>query len=265
MDDARGTNLVAASLAACALTLSGVTPTPAAAAPSQKAGTAASEVRSVYRDAAGVTHIKEWLPAPGVSTTDLYKRLQQKGEQHLVAPSTLAAPNRLSPNDLSCDINGANALEYRCSNFIHWSGTHPLVHILDHTGPQWPVYSAASVWNQSTALDVGYGWYTNGCPGFAHCFPAWDADYGDTGWAGWYSLNYDGYSQIIDNTVYIQLNDHYSYTSGELMQDACHEIGHTLGIDENFYLTSCVYRQVETDASRYPAAGDYSVLTEIYG
>jgi hypothetical protein len=151
--------LVAASLAACALTLGGVTPSPAAAAPSEKAGTAAADdVRSVYTDAAGKTHVTEWTPAPGVSTADLFKRLQQKGEQHLIAPSTLLSPN------IECDFNGANAVDYRCVNFVHWSGTHPWVHILDHTGAQWPVYSSVSIWNQSTALDTGYGWYTGGCP-----------------------------------------------------------------------------------------------------
>lgn len=239
--------LVAASLAAGALTLAGVTPTPAAAAPSQKAGSAAdNDVRSAYTDAAGMRHVTEWTPAPGVSAADLYKRLKQKGEQHLIPPSTLASPNVISPNDgppsYGCNINGANAYDYRCSNFVHWSGTHPWVHILDHTGPQWPVYSASQIWNQSTALDVGYGWYTNGCPSGAHCPNAYDANYGNTGWAGQESLVYDQNSGLIyEGTAWMELNDYYSYTSSELQQDACHEIGHMLALDHNFF--SCAGRR----------------------
>lgn len=47
-------------------------------------------------------------------------------------------------------------------------------------------------------------------------------------------------------------------------RDACHEIGDTLGLDHNFYKTSCLYGTITTDSSRYPAAGDYSILEEIY-
>jgi hypothetical protein len=38
--------------------------TPADAAPIADVGTATADVRSSYRDAAGITHVVEWMPAP---------------------------------------------------------------------------------------------------------------------------------------------------------------------------------------------------------
>jgi predicted Zn-dependent protease len=61
-----------------------------------------------------------------------------------------------------------------------------------------------------------------------------------------------------------QLNDYYAYTTSELQQDACHETGHALGMGHNYYKTSCMYGSIAPDASRYPAAGDYTILTQVY-
>jgi hypothetical protein len=104
-----------------------------------------------------------------VTAADLYRSLKEAGTPNLVDPGSALTIQPNDPHPLDCDVNGARALEERCSNRIHWPGSHPVVYFMDHTGPQWPVYSAASVWNQSTAMDVGYRWYTNPCPSGASC------------------------------------------------------------------------------------------------
>jgi predicted Zn-dependent protease len=85
----------------------------------------------------------------------------------------------------------------------------------------------------------------------AHCPNAYDANYGATGWAGTESLVYDSNSGLIyEGTAWMKFNDYYAYTSSELQQNTCHEIGHVLGLDHNFYKTSCLYYAITTDSSR---------------
>jgi predicted Zn-dependent protease len=75
---------------------------------------------------------------------------------------------------------------------------------------------------------------------------------------------YFGNGQFVDGSVMLEFNDYYSYTSSELQQMTCHEMGHAIGLDHNFYKTSCLYYAVDPGASRYPANVDYSLLVTIY-
>lgn len=215
----------------------------------------------------GTTTVTEWTPAPDFSPQELYRRLRAQGTPGLADPgATDDASAQLSATEADCSIQGSYALQQRCgTNRIHWTGSHPVVYFLDHTSSQWPVYSAASVWNQSTSIDVGYRWYTNGCPGGAHCVHVYDAYYGATGWTGATSYTYNTNTlAFVEGSVVSKFNDTYSYSSKELQQTACHELGHALALGHNLYTSSCLYFETTDSASRYPADGDFSMLASIY-
>jgi hypothetical protein len=136
--------------------------------------------------------------------------------------------------------------------------------MIDHTGSQWPVYSAAAVWNESVAMNVGYRWYTNGCPN-SNCVDFWDKDYGNTGWVGeTFSSYYTGSDLFVTGSVHVDLNDYYSLTGSQLQTAVCHEMGHSIGMDHNDYTSSCLYFQDDTYVSRYPNSDDFQMLADIY-
>lgn len=207
-----------------------------------------------------------WTPAPGVSPQELRAKLSARGVTGIVDES--ASDHPFAAEEVDCSIEGAYALQRLCGiNQIHWSGSHPVVYFIDSTSDSWPAYSAAFVWNYSTALDVGYRWWTQGCPG-SHCVNIGDYDYGPTGWSGntSYSFNVSTREFLDDGSVWISLNDYYTYNEDGFMQTACHEMGHALGLAHNTYLAggSCLWYQTLNSGHRNPASGDYQVLEQIY-
>jgi hypothetical protein len=240
------------------------------AAPASAAGPGGvsgdDHVRSVHKNGNGTVSVSIWDAAPGVSAAALFADLRKHGVADLIDPATEA--NKVQAAEVDCPIQNAYALERLCGiQRIHWSGTHPVVYYIDHTGPQWPVYSAVSVWNQSTAMDVGYRSSGSGCPSSSsHCVQVYNADYGATKWTGRTTYQYNPTSRLfLDLSVMVQFNDYYSYNSAGLQQTACHELGHGLGLGHNLGTNSCLYFQLtNTQSTRYPATGDYLMLESIY-
>jgi hypothetical protein len=211
--------------------------------------------------------VTTWTPAPGYTAEGLYLALKSHGTVGLIDPAGTNGPKvaPLEPGD--CGFNGAYAEQDRCpGNRLYWQclNCHPTVYMIDHTGPQWPVYQAAVVWDESTVMNVGYRWYTNGCPN-SNCVDFWDADYGDTGWDGKTFFSYNTSTRrFISSGFHVDLNDHYSLNATQLQATACHEMGHAIGMDHNVYTTSCLYWQINTSVSNTPDSDDFSMLSQIY-
>jgi hypothetical protein len=223
-------------------------------------GVHGQEVRAVRQNGDGTTTYTIWTAADGVTSAQLFAKLQAKGERGLINPAAIV------PNDPpDCDINGAYALYRRCGiNRLHWAGSHPKIYFTDYTGSAWPVLAAASVWNQATALDALYHWQS--CPG-ANCAYVSDYNYGDTGWVGSTHVTTTG---VIINVAGISLNDHRGpgyMPAGDThwhRETACHEEGHALGLDHNLFLSSCLYSLHSPGRSTTPSSADYQMLLSIY-
>jgi hypothetical protein len=263
--NARLRNTLAAILTALGTAVSFAAAAPAAAAPS--ADSPYPDVVSIV-ESDGLVSITYYTPAPGVSVDALYKRLATAGTPGLVNPAD--APTLLSPDPgggSGCgNSGGANAFANRCpGNRFHWSGSHPAVYFLDHTGANWPVTTAVEVWNSSTVIDSWYRWYTQGCPNTS-CVHVYNANYGNTGWTGLTTISYNPSTLEIANGVPVKLNDYYGYNSDGYRQNACHELGHALGLGHNqlFSSGSCMYYQIVNNGKVAPSSGDYQMLNEIY-
>lgn len=225
-----------------------------------------SSVYAVTRLANGNYAGVVYDPAPGVTSAQLYQRLQAHGVKGLLDPSTTARPNLVSPNDANaCTWGTAGTIE--CPP-LHWANNgygHPQVYFVDHTASQWPVTLSAYEWNIAQGIDSTYVWAN--CPGYSgiHCVNLYDANYGGTGWAGITYYSWDGNRNLIDGSVYIQFNDYYSYNAAGYRQDTCHEMGHALGLAHNSSTGSCLYYQIlNSDSARYPNGDDFSMLANLY-
>jgi hypothetical protein len=230
----------------------------APAAPSAHVHAVVSELRSMVYHPDGTATMTTWSLAPGVDAEQVYTNLKAQGAEGLVSPT---ASGSVGINEVDCSIQGAYAWGRRCGiNQYHWSGTHPAVYFIDHTSAAWPVYEAVVKWNESTALDSGYRWYTNGCPN-THCVQVYNANYGNNGWVGSTSISLSG-TTITAATIL--LNDYYPNTAKWHRETSCHEEGHALGLDHNLFESSCLYYTHTTNRSQYPGPGDWQVLHQIY-
>ena len=219
-----------------------------------------SEVRAHRVNADGTITEDIWDAAPGVSAKQLYQTLAAEKVQGLIDPD--AAAVQVVPGD--CGIQGAYALERRCgSDRLHWgNGPHPVVMFIDYTSAAWPVYDSVVKWNQSTALDSGYRWYTKGCNS-VNCAYVHNGSYGANGWNGHTSVNHSGLDPRVILSAYIQLNDSYGLSTTEHRMVTCHELGHALGLDHNDYTSSCLFWYAQAGTT-VPNTGDFLMLDSIY-
>lgn len=226
-------------------------------------------VRSVTTGSDGITRVVEYTPAQGVDAGALYTTLKAAGVSGLVRPRAEA----VSAGCSYAHLGGARTL---CP-ILHWANngyTRPQVYFADHTSGNWPVQSTTRNWNNSQRLDTHY---VSTCPSGVHCVNMWSDNYGNTCWQGISSWSYDGNRNFIDGSVSIWLNEfngrggcgnrtiNYAKSAAGYQQDACHEQGHTLGLDHNADWHSCLYADIiNSYYSVYPDADDYSLLNWIY-
>jgi hypothetical protein len=238
-----------------------VAPAPAQAAP--KAPVDQGEVVAIVQNPDGTGHMSFWSAPAGMTARSLYARLKAEGVPGLIDP---AATSGVASEPVDCPINGAYALGRRCGiNRLHWPGSHPRVNFVDFTSSAWPVTTTVGVWNQSSAIDSIYHWYsTYGC--LSNCVYVYNGDYGATGWVGHSNVYWTG-TTITSATI--QLNDHCAagYICGDVKwhrETTCHEEGHALGLDHNLFESSCIYVFHTANRSTTPAGGDYQMLDSIY-
>ncbi|MEO7061991.1 MAG: matrixin family metalloprotease [Lapillicoccus sp.] len=234
--------------------------------------TAKREVRAQYMSADGITHATVFDVADGYTADQAYILLKGQGVKGLQNPSqqgvTPKAPQGVMPSSTPpegspCSYGTAHSIQ--CPPVKVWARngyTNPQIYYWDHTGSRWPVGTAITKWNQSPNIHVA--WAPGGCPGGSayHCVDVTEAHNGANGTYGYTSWQWTTNSNpdyFINGTVNIQFNDDM-YTNN--LTIACHEIGHSFGMDHNDSSSSCMYSAGNLGASA-PNSADYSLITAV--
>lgn len=231
-------------------------------------GSTQREVRAQYTSNDGVTHATVYDVADGYTADQAYTLLKAQGVKGLQDPSQKAptpnqgvTPNSTPPEGSTCSYGTAHSIQ--CPPTKKWARngyTNPQIYYYDHTGSRWPVGTAISTWNQSPNIHVA--WSPSGCPSNLayHCVDVSEAHNGANGTYGYTSWQWDPASGYFYNgTVNIQFNDDM-YTNN--LTIACHEIGHSFGMDHNDSTSSCMY-SVGNLGSSSPSSSDYSLITAV--
>ncbi len=202
-----------------------------------------------------------YQPAPGVSDTQLYQKLKERGVSGLVDP---AAGDTVGTRDVNTCAWGS-ATTAACPQ-IHWTRngySHPQVYFVDHSGDAWPVTAAVPVWNRAQGVDSWYRWAN--CPGKrgTHCVHVWSDDYGDIGWVGLTNIVWNSNRDLVDGDVYVLLNDYYSYLgANRRRKSTCHELGHALGMGHNSSANSCLIQGAYEPL--WPNGDDFALIHDVY-
>lgn len=151
----------------------------------------------------------------------------------------------------------------------HWADADPsyprgYVYWVDQTGPSWPVYSSAIDWDQETRLDAVYVSSAGACP--SHCVSVSEADLdaGCTGRLGVMSpaVNSDGH--LNGNTTVQVDRQCSSRNAADRRELVCHELGHSLGLDDRASTAVTCMRQGNMIGRQFPDQHDYDVLHSKY-
>jgi hypothetical protein len=166
---------------------------------------------------------------------------------------------------------------------VHWSDgsrSQAWVTIVDHTGPNWPVYAPAIDWDNAGHINVTY--YSNSCNGNDHCVGVNNFDFNqncrDRGGNTINVWSHSGQAHMTGDT-HIDLNQRCADNVGEQYTDSnrkvitCHEEGHAIGSLANAvnasYRDTCMAATGgnfdQSDASRTGQQHDFVMLDdEIY-
>ncbi len=239
------------------------------------------EVYSVSLNADGSGSATAYNAVAGVTSRQLYAELKARGVGGLRAPSAGAA---LSPATLTSCRYGTASL-FRCAgdanatHQIHWANNgyaHPQVYFVDTTTARWPVSASTAVWNQAHGIDSRYVWARCPTTGGVHCVVVSDADYGSSCWQGLTRVSWDSRYNL--TFAGIELNDYagsgscgghavsYAKNSARYRQDACHELGHALGMGHNSAAAgSCLYGTIINSANDLvPSGQDLALIAGLY-
>lgn len=157
------------------------------------------------------------------------------------------------------------ALATHSWNGYHWKRYDTAVaqvYVTDHTGTRWPVNAAANKWNESARL--GVYWVAPGnCP--MNCAHTWEGNYGASGWYGLTTIDLiAGTKHFKSGHVKVQFNNYYATTSDQRRSIACHELGHVIGLWEEYTrTTSCMWHDSQY-FPLYPHSHDYDMLWATY-
>jgi len=158
-------------------------------------------------------------------------------------------------------------------SWVHWSdgagGGPGYVTLVDYTGDQWPVYSAAIEWDRPDPLNVIY---RNGsCGGFGHCVAVRAEQFalacGER--AGQTILIRDGNHLSAD--THVRLNTRCNDRADrEQRVITCHEEGHVMGLGEqpeSLEGDTCMGAQAGElgQATDKPGPHDFGAIRNIYG
>jgi hypothetical protein len=228
-------------------------------------GTPQDQVLSRRTTADGQVEVTLFTPPPGLSNARLAADLRRQGVPNveIMAAETTSADGEMS-------ITAAGDCSYGTARTIdcpppHWTNNgfaDPQVYFNDHSGANWPVDAAVYTWNQAVGIDSYYRW--NGCgPAGTHCVQVYSGNYGATGWAGRTIVTWSVTTNRISGAR-VELNDHYQYNADGLRQNACHELGHALGLGHNVQDYSCLWFQIKNSAHRVPDSDDFNMLASVY-
>lgn len=158
---------------------------------------------------------------------------------------------------------GTHAMGY------HWRDRDPAhprgyVYWVDNTGAEWPVYSSAVTWDQAPGLDALYTTSGASCP--SHCVPVneHDLDAGCTGRLGVFSPDVTASNHLTSDS-WIRIDrqcDSRNYADRREL--VCHEMGHSIGLDDRPETAPSCMRQGDMVGEQYPADHDWEALGNIY-
>ncbi|GAA2329762.1 hypothetical protein [Dactylosporangium salmoneum] len=259
--------LSVAGVLVVAAVLAGGTPADAAAAPATAAPAAVVDAEDVITEVKlpdGATEVTIHVPAPGVTTDQLYQKLKAKGTPGLKAPAPAPKSLAASPPDDLCNLN--YSATWSCPP-VHWARNgfgHPQVYFVDYTGSSYPVSQVVPVWDQAHGVDSHY---THSCPTTAgvHCVQVSENNYGANGEFGSTSMRFDSNYVFFDGLVNITLNNYYANYSAALRKKfTCHETGHALGMGHNTAVStqSCMIQGEYEFPS--PNSSDFTLLARVY-
>lgn len=154
---------------------------------------------------------------------------------------------------------------------LHWADNDPsyprgYVYWVDLTGPEWPVYASSIEWDKAGSLDAVYVSSEASCP--SHCVTVDDVSVGTagscTGTIGATTRYWNSVAHLTTSTN-VKLDDDCAGASYDLRRtDACHELGHSLGMGEQYVGTeSCMHSPYE-GPKKLPSQHDYDAIAAHY-
>lgn len=152
----------------------------------------------------------------------------------------------------------------------HWNKNYPTAtavaqaYFVDHTGPNWPVYTAVLKWDSRPNYYRPYYREPGTCNGsLLHCIPVRAGNYGSTGWLGQTRWTQGTNNHIQHDSMDVRFNNYYSLTANQRESVACHEFGHAAGpLKEGNSTNSCMY-----DGNQFPlnpSGHDFDVIVNRY-
>jgi len=156
-------------------------------------------------------------------------------------------------------------------NRLHWGDNEPnfprgYMYWHDKTGAAWPVYASAVEWDKETRLDAVYVSGANSCTSF-RCVPVTETDFNNTGCAApWGYANWTYNSSGHFTSAQMQVDRQCdSRTAADRRELVCHEMGHTIGLDERSSTADTCMRTGNMIGKQYPDPHDFEVLHYSYG
>ncbi|MCX6394986.1 MAG: hypothetical protein NTV23_00690 [Propionibacteriales bacterium] len=156
---------------------------------------------------------------------------------------------------------------------LHWADNDPshprgYVYWVDNTGSEWPVYSSAIAWDQASRLDAVYVSSESACPNTGHCVSVSETTIGDSACGPTLGqTNQVAYVATghLTTSTWVHVDTACSDASAEKRRTiVCHELGHSIGLDEQTVGTSSCMRSPYIGPWTAPSAHDFDAIASTY-
>jgi hypothetical protein len=157
---------------------------------------------------------------------------------------------------------------------LHWSDNDPsyprgYIYWVDNTGAEWPVYSSAVEWDKAGRLDAVYTSSEAACPNTGHCVSVNETALGAAGCTGALGSTtpviYAGASAHLHTDTVVEVDSECSgAAAGKRRTIACHEMGHSIGLYEDFARTNTCMAAPYQGVQQLPNEHDYNAIASQY-
>jgi hypothetical protein len=156
---------------------------------------------------------------------------------------------------------------------VHWSDSDPsyprgYVYWVDNTGAEWPVYSSAVEWDKAGRLDAVYTSSEAACPNTGHCVSVIETPLGVAGCTGLLGQTdqvfYTTSGHLHTNTLVRVDSQCSGAASGKRRTITCHEMGHSIGVDEQLVHTDTCMASPYQGVKQLPSQHDYDAISNQY-